>query len=521
MQGTSKAEGTYEPYTLITEKRSSKGRADTACDFYLPDYMGDVKRIMTAKAHPMSAGYNETESGISFSVVVGFSVLYLDAENKLTEAEFTSEVDIDLTKDGQVKDACVRLDVPSLAVRAAGPRKLSAKATVSAEVGMLVEKDMPPEDFIGGNETQREEVRVYSPRYLQPKELELAEEIAFVEDVSAEEIEVICQSANAFVPEVTRTGEGLALCTEIVGECVIMMRGESYARKTGRVKLDTALPAEWGEEIPDEVKIEVSSVTATVNNTTRDEDMKTGASVVINLVVEISGRYDSNESRMIVTDAFTPGAESELTRGTLELDELVMKKTVRENISFELTCEEAGIDGLGEPLRSIWQYKPCGMVYEGNTLLIEGELIVNNIGIVDGRVSPFKCTHPVKITEKIDIPSGTALVASARICASQCHFDSERVYFDTVLEIYLRGVLRRSWEAVYGITAGDKKEEPECSVCIYYPSEGDTLFSVAKKYGAPQEKIAQKNGIASLTNASKSDKVYLDKAKPIIIDKMG
>ena len=107
-----------EENTVICERKCTGGRLDSSCDFYLPDYMGDVKRIMVSEAVAMNAGYSENEGGVSFAVVVGYSVIYLDGENRLTEAQFTSDLEFSVPCDEKIVDATLELDVSEYVLHA-------------------------------------------------------------------------------------------------------------------------------------------------------------------------------------------------------------------------------------------------------------------------------------------------------------------------------------------------------------------------------------------------------------------
>ncbi|MBQ8290153.1 MAG: LysM peptidoglycan-binding domain-containing protein [Clostridia bacterium] len=508
-----------EENTVICERKCTGGRLDSACDFYLPDYMGDVKRIMVSEAVAMNAGYSENEGGVSFAVVVGYSVIYLDGENRLTEAQFTSDLEFSVPCDEKIVDATLELDVPSLQIRAAGARKLSAKATVSAEVGLLVKRCMPPETLPAGSETVLSEISLYSPRYLPSCEYDLAEQIAFIEDVSAEELEVIFERAEVLHAEVSGDDTGTGVEAELLGRCLIRKNGESYAPHSGVLKLSAPLPEQWEGQVPDCLKVDITSVSCSVNNATSDEDMKVGTSVVIGLVAELSGRVDGCVKRRVVRDAFIPGQASECTVKSLEYDELCFKRDVRERVSFDIMAGDIGLERLDDLLLCTSKFKMGETVNEDGELYCEGEVMTSGIALSDGRAVQFKRAYPVRVPLKLSCDNDVRLLRTVELQACEHHPAQDRIGVVCTLKMYIRGIKRKSERAVADIHSEPCEMCDDFGVCIYYPRVGDTLFSVAKKYRVGCEGIAERNGIAVPTLSINNNELKLDIAKPIIIEK--
>ena len=111
-------------------------RAETGVDMILPDYMGDIKRIISIKAVAEPAGGFESDSEIEFSGTVEYKVIYLDCDGAITEASMSSDYEFSVKLPDGYCNSFDLIEVLSQSVRAAGPRKLSAKAVVGADVFM-------------------------------------------------------------------------------------------------------------------------------------------------------------------------------------------------------------------------------------------------------------------------------------------------------------------------------------------------------------------------------------------------
>ncbi len=499
------------------EERFCKPRCDTAADFYLPDYMGDVKRITMTKAYPMCAGYTQTDGGVCFSVVVGYKILYLDSENKLTEAEFTSDLEIDAACQADVLSALAKLDVASLQVRAAGPRKLSAKASVSAEICMQRELELPPDNLGDECEMKNKKIAIYSPVYLEPTEAEVEERIAFFEDVSAEDVEIVCTNARTDSVEYSHSEEGIAVSAEIVCECIMLIDGK-YIKHTAPLKLVKTLECDELCNL-DEIRLEIASVGVSLTNATRDEDMKLGASVNAKIVCEVSGRYEKSEERTVITDAFIPGYKSNICKKKLSYDELVLKNKIKGQISEEIALSELGIDKIDDVLYTDARFKTSSIRCEAEKLIVEGEISFSSLCVSDGAVSSVRHCVPISVCEKVATENAHTVTCSCHLKNTQYHFDRERMYYASDYELYVTGTQPRVEDAVISIERGERITEKECCVCIYFPSEGDTLFSVSKKYSVRQSEIAEKNAISCDVGLVGNEQGVLDYQNPVIIDK--
>ena len=108
---------------------------ESFADYSLPDYLGDVRKILFTEATLRPAGRFAGGDEVELSGVVIYNVIYLDGENKLSSVEFTSDYDYSVKCDGEkYKDSLASTRVSNFAIRAVGPRKLSARASLIGSV---------------------------------------------------------------------------------------------------------------------------------------------------------------------------------------------------------------------------------------------------------------------------------------------------------------------------------------------------------------------------------------------------
>ena len=65
--------------------------AETGAEYLLPDYNGDVRRILYTSATPRPSGSFVGDGNVEYSGIVVYDVVYLDGDGVLSSVSFTSD----------------------------------------------------------------------------------------------------------------------------------------------------------------------------------------------------------------------------------------------------------------------------------------------------------------------------------------------------------------------------------------------------------------------------------------------
>ena len=84
---------------------------ESSCEYILPDYLGDVKKLVSSVARVVPSGHFESDAELECAGIVSYDIVYLDSENKLSTASFSSDYDFSLKKGEDYLDSYVRSDV--------------------------------------------------------------------------------------------------------------------------------------------------------------------------------------------------------------------------------------------------------------------------------------------------------------------------------------------------------------------------------------------------------------------------
>ena len=64
--------------------RRIQKECESGCEYILPDYMGDIKKILMSSARVVPSGKLAGGGNVEASGVVEYEILYADSEGKLT-----------------------------------------------------------------------------------------------------------------------------------------------------------------------------------------------------------------------------------------------------------------------------------------------------------------------------------------------------------------------------------------------------------------------------------------------------
>ena len=175
---------------------------ESSVDYSLPDYLGDVRKILFSEATLRPSGRFAGGDEVEFSGVVVYNLIYLDSDGNLSSTEFTSDYDYSVKCSGDsYKDSVSDTRVSAFAIRLVGPRKISARASLVGSVRLSEESSIS----VSGNavssdlapETSVKTVGVRSSLMSSVVEREYAEQVASLEGAIADEVSLVYSYAEA------------------------------------------------------------------------------------------------------------------------------------------------------------------------------------------------------------------------------------------------------------------------------------------------------------------------------------
>lgn len=498
---------------------------ESAADYSLPDYLGDVRKILFTEATLRPSGRFAGGDEVEFSGVVVYNLIYLDSENNLSSAEFTSDYDYSVKCSGEnYKDSISDTRVSAYAIRLAGPRKVSARASLVGSVrlsegstvlvsGNAFEGDSAPE-------ISSKSVGVRSSRISSVIEREYAEQVANLEGAIADEVSVVYTFAEAIADSVTNEGDSACIKGRLHMNAIIKNEDQPAYSVEKTVGFEENVDFEGlSSDMTLSPRLTVSSVKASINPN------ENGCEVVMSGIVELCAVGDSNEQVELLLDAYLKNSPTENSYEDFSYLTLVDSAAASGTHNAELDRSQLESDSLREIILMNATPKVERVECVDGTVNILGEVRYSGIAseMNEDKMSyvSLKFSSPFATNVNINCQNNENLAVDARICAhsASASLDANKVYASCTLESSVVVCEERCEKILSSsqVKEGEGFESKGARITVYYPTEDDTLFSVAKRFRTSSLKVARDNDISESVFASGNPEGKLTGVKKLII----
>ena len=508
-------------------KKRLQKECESATEYVLPDYMGDIKKLLMSKGRAVPTGKYVADGAVEVSGIVEYDIVYLDAEGKLTAANATSDFNVSFPIDEATYiDSLEQSRSSALKVRVTGPRKISLRSDVEVYLSVSAEFDSRIEGNVFSDEERNVEkctadVVFASSVFALSGEREYAEAAERFEGVSADEVEIVSVSGVCSVREA------------VAGEGEVFLKGEN--KVSAVLLLPDRPPVRIRRSIPfDEVlKSDAirSGMTVIGEGFISSADVGLGMeadslNVVFNIIAEYSVEAMENESASVVTDAYVLDGECKTKYSDTKF--LSLEYAGARPFCAEVRCNKSE-EKLGELCDVIFvdaEAKLVDVRCEGSSCLINGEMTVSGVGYetnVDGSLTYVPIKIQSKFAEKVNIDCQNIdkMQMECSVTVEDCEVSSD----SETLCVRCNSLARISLWSPHLVRTlvecervdGEAEVRDGSVVTVYYPKEGDTLFDVAKKYKTTVRKIGSDNLLSESVMASHDSKGSLVGIKNLII----
>ncbi len=493
---------------------------ESSCEYILPDYLGDVKKLLMSSAKVIPSGKFSSEDSLDLAGIVQFDVVYLDAENKLSAASFTSDYDFSVPTGENYRDSFIKTAVSTYAIRLTGPRKISAKCNVGIE-GVIMEENALMASGSAFSEDRAPEVlydTVKIERWdnSEPLEREFAEEAASLEGVLADDIEIITSGANVRITDTEATEGGVKVSGVIVITSIIRVDSEPPFAIRREIPFEEEVTIEGaldgGSTVADAV---ISSLNLTAN------ESEGAASVVANVIMELSVAKIGNEEEKIVKDAYLCECDTEESFEKIKYNEHSTATKCEICGSVRLSGDDVSLEGLSDFLSvlAVFRIPEIESAFD-NKIKAEAQISgiacqINESG--ECNYSPLKLSVPISfdVNNSVHLSDEKNTIVKISPCYPEFSIDGDAVHMKFVTDALVLVSEEKSAQRLVSCEAvGENKYSESLSrVSVYYPEDGESLFSVAKKFHTSVEAIAKNNDItaevSSLESASSFERLII------------
>ena len=511
--------------SFLKSVRCSDVYTESQADYVLPDYLGDVRKILFTEASLRPSGRFAGSDEVEFSGVVVYNLIYLDGEGGLCSAEFTSDYDYSVKCSGESYiDSIADTRILSYSIRLIGPRKVSAKATLSGSVRL---SENGTAEAVGNGfdagfkpEIDKGSVKIHSSRLSSTVEREYAEGISSIEGGIADEVKVIYSCVEPTVDDI-RPGEDRVTLKGKLRMCAVVRNGDEPAYSVERI-----LPFEEDVEFEGITnntrllpQIYVSSVRTEVN---ADEN---GCQVVMSCILEYCVAGEENQQVDLLMDGYLRECPTDNGYRDFGYSCLVDAVTARCAHTAEMSRADIESGALREIVFVAATPKVDRIEKENGRISIFGEVRYSGIAseMIEDKISyvPIRFSSEFSANVNLDCQNCQNLTVNAELHATSAiaTLDSERLYLSCNIECSAILTEDKSQRILSSMSrrVGESYENEGAKITVYYPTSSDTLFSVAKRFHTSTLKLAEDNNITQSVFSSDNPSGSLSGVKKLIV----
>lgn len=511
--------------SYLKNTKCSDVYTESQADYILPDYMGDMRKILFTNATLRPSGRFAGGDEVEFSGVVVYNVIYLDAEGALGSVEFTSDFDYSVKCSGEnYNDSIANTRVSNYAIRLIGPRKISARASLIGSVRLSESCSVG----LSGNATtgdsnpelKRGSLNIRMSKPSSVGEREFAESLVRLDGAIADEVSVIYPVAEILVEDVRAEGDEVSVKGKIRMSAVIKNGDEEAYGVEKQVSFEEKVGFEGCESLASLTpQITVCSVKSSVN---ADDS---GCEVVLSGIAELCVIGEGNQHIEVTLDGYLKDCPTDNSYEELEYTSLVYSTSVKGSHNAEISLADLEAEEMREALFLTATPRIDSVEREEGRVTLLGEVRYSGIASENAgdkiSYTGVKFTSPFAVNVNINCQNTDNLRIEADVQAENCSatLDQDKLHATCTLESRVVVLEERSCTTLCSMTRreGEKYESTGSTVTVYYPTSEDTLFSVAKRFHSSSLKVARDNDISDAVFAADNPDGSLAGIKKLII----
>lgn len=510
MQVSEKEQGKFCVMAKVWE---GSGEKECTEKYDLPDYLPDVNRLLRTEARLGGISHYMNGDTLEYDGTVCYQVLYMSPQGEIKCADFESPISGSMTLSGYEDGMglAFRAVTGGAGCRLQGPRKLTVKTKLQWQADVYSERCTEP--TLAGRVTPEDRAAMQTKT--ETVETECFESFAVRANAVSEDIElpssyppleeILALSAVPYLHDARRTERGIAYKGDVLVNVL-------YAAAAGEEDAEAPAYYSFARKVPidgelDEMPCESCTVLLPHAEITGLEYRPQAAEPGESRVIEMDFEYDvtvdcyGNTEGEIVRDAYFLSYESDNETQTLPLRSVARSQTYNFSVNENEENPEPDFDRV---LYTTAFAVTDSVAKEGGKLVFEGKAEVSVI--LTGEAGGFvgkTFTVPFRSEAEAGRTSDAFTYAvDTTVLSANARADKEKIALD--LEIAIRFITFNECESRWICATTVYKDRPVAPppasrITVYYPSAGEDLWSIAKKYHTTADGLRRENNIAGDT----------------------
>ena len=497
---------------------------DISGDFSLPDYQPEIKRLLRIRASVLPAGKYCGINEIDVNGGINYFVLYTGNDDKLYCAPLSTEYSFSVPLDGgdfSSEDMlCLcNTEVDSATGRVTAPRRLNIKSRLKSNVkayadttpgGAYDSDSLTPgsiERLIGSLDSCRILSAIGEP-------LQLADDI--IPDIRNGNMRVVCAEGEVFVSGTGAVQGGVTCRGELNLKLMLSpVYDEQEEQEQAVVSADT-LPTVITRKIPFSQTIEIDGADVGYDSYAYGSCSELSVEideghihVEAGVILEVTAQ--KNETVSYVKDMYSTRHSCDCKYKDISTESAVRCINGNFTQSDSLPLSESGIDPAARIIDVSGDAVIEGATVDEERCVITGKSRYHLILCRDGEYSFAEIELPFRY-ETEGAPSGSVCHGTVTVMTCRARMDGERVGIDAelapALRIFKKQNITMLTDAEFKDGGADEaltRRRGEYVVC--FPSDEDTLWSIAKKYHSPMATLSVANSLSGTASPDSRESI--------------
>ena len=503
----------------VTYQKECGGMILSEChgEHHLPDYLGDMKKVLSTSARVVPAGKFIGGEEVQFGGTVVFDVWYLDAENRLSHESFNVDYELSCPCGGDSVDGAASVSVSSFSLRPIGPRRMSAKAALKAEVCLRRK-----ESYICENEgeepalhTAPRELLVGHRCFSAPAEREYGEQISLPYAYAGAEI--LYSEGNLHIERAEAKENAVSVCGSYAVSVILGAEGMPPLRLSGTYPLEEQIELDGAH--PDMCATANGFFTSLTCNLREGEEPM----LTFHGICELSACADGNDAVSVIEDAFLEGGstcESEM----LSFDTFGRSGMLCRTAELVLPLSEGEGSIADGVFHTTAFLKNQAHERVDSEIKYTAEAEICALGYSAGEdggahYASRRILAPIALSLPWEVAAGEdeeiSILASVGACEGRV--EEDRLHVSVWLCFAVSGRSEREIRCIRRVSPlASAARDFVPTYAVYYPQPQDTLWSIAKRYGVSPSAVAACNRLslqASGSGESLPASLLIDKRK--------
>ncbi len=466
---------------------------ELSSDYTLPDYLPEIRKILGIR-HKISPISRYIGNTIEFSGRMDYDLIYCSENGELTSVPLGEDFSIEVTPEipewidwGSGGEAFASFSAETVNARATAPRKVNVKCRLMGNV-ICYGYDEPCGGSLGVKNAERlqSEIEYTSFHRSMSEVIELSDEIPIAG--GSEQYRYIGSDGRINITDTNQSGNILNCRGEVIYDTM------AENKENGEiVHFRGRLPFTHGAELSSEID---GNAVHSVSGHCNEIKISDGGDKYL-LDAEILLEIDSvkNGTAMLTQDIFVPYHGSDVLYRDFKYETLFKNGCERLTLNENINLKDADEDE-NEIIDCITCIKLDPIKQNEDNVAICGNMKARIIYRTKGEYSSHEVSLPFS-TDIGSIPSEEKrnVTVYPVISDVRCRTKGKEAAIEADIALSYVVMQRESIRIADNIKVGDRIKNLKSGITVYYPEKNESLWSVAKRYGAPLDSLASINSL--------------------------